>query len=531
MTSAAPPGRRRSGLLIPLFSCPSSLSWGIGEIGDIEAVTSWLDGGGQHVLQLLPINEMAPGQQSPYSAISAMAIDPIFIRLPGVPEFEALGGEAALSPGDRDALAAVRRTPVVDHAAVRALKAPALRAAFVHFSDAEWRRDSVRAKAFHEYVRRQAWWIDDYGLFRAIHAREGEQPFTAWPAPLARREPAALDWARRDLAVEVRFFQYLQWLADSQWQDARRRTHGVALFGDLPFMVDGDSADVWARQHQFHLDVSIGAPPDAFSADGQDWGTPLYRWDVIAREGFGWLHDRARRCADLYDGYRIDHLVGFYRTYGRPRNGDAPYFTPAGEAEQQALGERVLGVLREPGSEIIAEDLGTVPDHVRASIARLGVPGFRVFRWERHWHVAGQPFREPAEYPTRSVAASGTHDTETLAVWWDTLPEDDRRKVVALETIQRLAHGKAEADALVSAPFERVRDILVEALFASGSDTLLLPVQDAFGWRDRINDPAVVAATNWVYRLPWPVDRWGDVPEARERQARLRAWSTTYRRL
>jgi 4-alpha-glucanotransferase len=532
MTGAPPPARRRSGLLLPLFSCPSSASWGIGEIGDIEPVTAWLDGAGQRILQLLPINEMAPGQQSPYSAISAMAIDPIFIRLPGVPEFEALGGEGALSPGDRDALAKVRRTPIVDYAGVRALKAPALRAAFERFVDAEWRRDSERARTFRDYIGRESWWIHEYGLFRAIHAREGEQPWTVWPAPLAQREPAALDWARRDLAAEVRFFEYLQWLADMQWQEARRRSHDVALFGDLPFMVDGDSADVWARQHQFHLDASIGAPPDAFSADGQDWGTPLYRWDVIAREGFGWLHDRARRGAAMFDGYRIDHLVGFYRTYGRPRNGAAPYFTPASEAEQLALGERVLGVFREPRGEVIAEDLGTVPDFVRASLARLGVPGFRVFRWERQWHVAGQPFRDPADYPSRSVAASGTHDTETLAVWWDSLPEDDRRKVASLDTIQRLQRG-GELDgvaALARAPFELVRDILLEALFASGSDTLLMPVQDAFGRRDRINDPAVVADTNWVYRLPWPIDRWNDVPEARERQERLRAWASSYHR-
>src|SRR5471030_1515372 len=154
------PGRRRAGLLIPLFSCPSSGSWGIGDIGDLEPVTAWLADAGLRVLQLLPLNEMAPGQQSPYSAISAMAIDPIFIRVPDVAEFAALGGEAALAPADRDALALVRGARRVNHDAVRRLKQTALRAAFERFVEAEWRRDTERARSLRAYLREQAWWIE-----------------------------------------------------------------------------------------------------------------------------------------------------------------------------------------------------------------------------------------------------------------------------------------------------------------------------------------------------------------------------------
>src|SRR4029077_20023600 len=118
------------------------------------------------------------------------------------------------------------------------------------------------------------------------------------------------------------------------------------------------------------------------------------------------------------DGYRVDHLVGFYRTYGRMKNGGDGFFSPADEAAQRALRDAVLDLFRAAGAEIIAEDLGTVPDFVRASLARLGIPGYRVFRWERHWHTDGQPFRDPSEYPPSSVAASGTHDTEPVAIWW-----------------------------------------------------------------------------------------------------------------
>jgi 4-alpha-glucanotransferase len=458
-----------------------------------------------------------------------MAIDPIFIRVPAVPEFAAIGGESSLDAGDRANLDRARRASRVDYATVRRLKEGALAMAFERFREGEWRRDTNRARSLRAFLAAQAWWIDDYALFRAIHAREESRSWTGWPEPLRHRECEALDRARQELSREVLFHQYLQWVADAQWREARAgaAAHGVSLFGDLPFMVDGDSADVWAHQHQFRLDVSVGAPPDAFSASGQDWGMPAYHWDAIAADDFRWLRDRARRSADLYEGYRVDHLVGFYRTYGRPRDGGQPFFSPADEQAQLTLGERVLGIFSGAGAEILAEDLGIVPPFVRASLARLQVPGYRVLRWERLWHVDGQPFRDPLEYPARSVAASGTHDTETLAAWWDGAPGDERRKVGELPTIARIAGG-AKLD--LSQYDATVRDGLLEALFASESDLVLNPVQDVFGWRDRINEPATVTDSNWTFLLPWPCDRLDDVPEARERKAALRLWAERHGR-
>jgi len=263
-------------------------------------------------------------------------------------------------------------------------------------------------------------------------------------------------------------------------------------------------------------------PPDAFSATGQDWGMPVYRWDALRADDFRWLRDRARRAAQLFDGYRLDHLVGFYRTYGRPRGGGEPFFTPSDEPEQTALGEQLLAIFREPGSEIIAEDLGTVPDFVRASLARLAIPGFRVSRWEREWHTPGQPFRDPVDYPARSVANSGTHDTEPLAVWWAQASEDERAAVARIPSVAR----QAGAIDLLDAPYNpTVRDILLASLFESGSDLLLMPIQDVFGWTDRINQPATVHEGNWTWRMPWPVDWLDDIEAARECRDRLRAWA------
>src|SRR5437773_11032782 len=156
--------RRRAGLLIPLFSCPSAASWGIGDIGDLPPLAAWLAAAGQQVLQLLPINEMAPGQQSPYSAISAMAIDPIFIRVSDVPEFEAIGGELALGAADRGDLDRVRRAPRIDYTTVRRLKNDWLRIAFERYVDREWKRETRRALYLKRFIGEQAWWIEEYAL-------------------------------------------------------------------------------------------------------------------------------------------------------------------------------------------------------------------------------------------------------------------------------------------------------------------------------------------------------------------------------
>jgi 4-alpha-glucanotransferase len=522
---------RRSGLLIPLFSASSSRSWGIGDIGDIAPFCTWLSGAGQRILQLLPLNEMASGLQSPYSAMSAMAIDPIYICVPDVPEFVAGGGEASLAPEDRERLAHGRAARTVEYGVIRPVKHRALCAAFDRFTETEFGPGTARAAAFGRWADDQSWWLDDYALFRAVHERERGRSWIEWPDDLKRLAPEAVAAARRELARDILFYQYLQWLADTQWHRARAAAGraGVALFGDLPFMVDQHSADVWTHQADFQLDRSVGVPPDAFSATGQDWGMPAYDWNAIKRNGFGWLLERARRSADLFDGYRVDHLVGFYRTYSRQRDRQGePAFSPARQIDQLRLGERVLQLFRDSGADVIAEDLGTVPDFVRASLRRLAVPGYRVLRWEREWDEAGEPFRDPVDYPAVSVATTGTHDTETMMAWWQSASVDERKALAAVPSIGTLADG---VDLTEAAFVPVVRDTLLEALFASGSDTLLLPVQDVFGWTDRINEPSTVSPQNWTYRLPWPVDGLDGEMAARERQTALRRLAAKHGRI
>jgi len=262
-------------------------------------------------------------------------------------------------------------------------------------------------------------------------------------------------------------------------------------------MISADSPDVWTRQQEFRFDATVGVPPDAFSETGQDWGLPPWRWQVLHDTDYQWMRQRARRHADLFDGFRIDHLVGLYRAWVRPLDKtQQPFFDPPEEPEQQALGEMLVRIFKDSGAEVIAEDLGTVPTFVRESLTALGVPGFRVMRWERHWDEPDEPAIDPLAYPELSVATTGTHDIDPLAV------ESEPGQVEqALLDLQR-----------------------------SGSYLALLPLQDAFGWTDRINTPSVVNDVNWTWRVPRPVDEWSAWPEAVTRQSHLRTLTREARR-
>ena len=514
---------RHTGLSIPLFSAASTTSWGIGELADIGPLSEWVARCGLDRLMLLPMGTMAADETSPYSAASAMAIDPIYVAVHLVQDFVHAGGVTGLSEAAQWYLQDARAASRVHYGSVRRAKHEALDLAFAQFLREEWEQHTPRAGTLAAYIWRERWWLDDYALFQALTETSRTGSWRDWAAPLRDREPQALDDARRQLARSVLQHQYVQWIAEGQWQASRTaaEARGVAIFGDLPFVVNVHSADVWARADEFLLDVSLGVPPDAFSASGQDWGLPVYRWDVIAERDYSWIRQRARRMAALYSGFRVDHLVGFYRTYGRPRTG-APFFSPGDEATQTRQGEAILRIFLGSGAAILGEDLGTIPHFVRASMARLGVAGCKVLRWERDWDAPHQPFLDPAGYPPISVALTGTHDTATLAGWWEHAATDERREWLRLSLF--CERGVADE----SQPWSpQLGDALLDLAFRSGSNELFIPVQDIFGWRDRLNLPGTVGEANWTWRLPWAVDRLLEVPEAAERAAFCRELAQT----
>jgi 4-alpha-glucanotransferase len=489
---------RQAGVLLPLFSVRSSADWGVGEIPDLVPWARWCADAGFSVAMVLPVNEASRGQNSPYAALTAFGVDPVYVGVGALEDFEAAGGVSALSREDQALLEAVRAAPGVRWNDVRALKHRALALAFQRFERDEWARRSSRARELEAFARAEAAWLDDYALFVSIHHLEqGGRSWLEWPAPLRDRDPAALSEARARLSRAILFHQWLQWQVEEQWHAARRAANavGVELAGDLPFMVATDSADVWARREDFRLDARVGVPPDAFSATGQDWGLPVYRWDMMAETGFPWLTERARRMADLYGLYRVDHVVGLYRTYFFPNDGTPAAFVPDTEEAQLENGEKVLELLSK-GARVIAEDLGVVPKFVRESLAENEIPGYRVLRWERHWDDPGQPFRDPTKWPKISVATTGTHDTDAMADWYEAMTPEERKAFLELPQLAALrARAPEKFD-------DGVRDGILELVYRSGSDLLLLPFQDAFGMRERVNVPGTVNDENWTYRIP-----------------------------
>jgi 4-alpha-glucanotransferase len=356
---------RRAGLLLPLSSVRGNAG-DLGSYADAGRIADWLLTAGCTLWQLLPLNEVSPGQDSPYSASSSFALEPVYIDLNGVPDLD------ALAPDEQAELARLRRDPRVHFARYRNVKRGALARAFRRFQHRE--RGTDRERAFQQFRREHAGWIEDWALYRALH-EERQKSWRDWEPPLRDREPDALDRARARLREPIDELCYVQWIADAQWRAGRREANakGVKVLGDLPFMVAEDSADVWGFQRFFRFDATVGVPPDAYSKDGQDWGLPVPRWEEMREAGDPWLHQRAERAAELYDAFRVDHVVGLYRTYARPIDKRTPFFIPADESRQREQGERILALLGEK-AEVLAEDLGTVPDFVRASLAAQDYP-------------------------------------------------------------------------------------------------------------------------------------------------------------
>ena len=303
----------------------------------------------------------------------------------------------------------------------------------------------------------------------------------------------------------------MQWQLDQQWRKARREVSaaGVDLMGDLPFTVAIDSADVWANRPIFRTDLRVGAPPIGPGGEVQDWGLPAYDWDALRSSDFRWLRARAERAGQMFSLLRIDHVAGYYRTFVRSIGSKEGGFLPADENTQQRLGEAIMRLYRHFG-ELVAEDLGSLPEFLRPSLARLGIPGYRVLRWEKK----NGHFRDPAAWPALSLATNSTHDTDNNADWYDHLSPEERATLIA--DVPALAGLDPQK------PFDdHVRDRLLIAVLAAGSALSLVSFQDALGSRERINVPGKVDDGNWCYRMPMDIEALRAEGATAERLARI----------
>jgi 4-alpha-glucanotransferase len=500
--------QRSAGILIPLFSLRSRADLGRGEIGGLIPMLEWARRMGHRMIQLLPIDETAPDEASPYSAMSVFAIDPTYITLEGL----AGVSESSLERARRNLAVASSRVEI------RQIKLELLHNAYRRFRRSS---DAAGRTAFADFERRNDYWLADYALFRALKEEFGWSSWEQWPTPLRDREPDALDQAQHRLAAEIAMYRYWQFVADAQM----RRAHAAfteasaRLVGDLAFSPGLDSAEVWAHRDQFDLTRLVGAPPDAFSVTGQRWGLPMPNWDRMRSTGWSLIRSRLRRASELYDLVRIDHVVGLYRTWNFGLDLNEPgRFTPEEESKQRAQGEEIIRALQDEGGTagLIAEDLGVIPPWVRDSLRSLGVPGYKIMRWEREGQGhPGDRFIAPAHYPELSLATTSTHDTETMAEWWREIGAQERR--VLLDSLGIADRADAENDQLC----EPARNAILEAIYAAPSCFVVEPIQDLFGWTARINSPGTVADANWTWRLPAPIEELMNDPEIARQTAAL----------
>ena len=562
------PDKKIAGVLAPLFALGGRDDLGVGDIGSLEEFVAWAAEAGFGVVQLLPINETG-NDNSPYNAISSVALEPTTIHVARVPDLARDEIEELTHGVD---LHALRNGPVV-YPVVKALKRALLQRAFENFSRDSWKKNDARARRFRRFCKTQAAWLESYALFRVlIDENQGTERWDRWPIEqqtfdAAQRWLAAQPGARRRaLRQAMRCAMYVQWIALNQWTEAKLHAErlGVALMGDLPFGVGYYSADVWGAPELFDHRWSGGAPPEPFfTADpfthkwGQNWGIPLYSWEAMGKTDFAWWRQRVRRIRDIFHLFRLDHVLGFYRIYAFPwrpqRNadflpltkeearkrtgGEWPRFQPRDDetvenrAANRAQGEKFLRVLlAETGAfRLIGEDLGIVPDYVRPSLQSLGIPGFKIPFWEK---MSDGRLVPGEAYQRLSVATFGTHDHDPLRVLWEKWMGTIEN---ALHQPGQLARERDEAWAEVRrlaawagfevpriTPFDKVHEKLLAALWRSNSWLAIVMITDLFATSQRFNMPGSVAESNWSERLAQPIARWRSDPVLREKTAHVR---------
>ena len=468
--------KRSAGILLPIYALPSE--YGIGSLGkEARAFADFLHDAGQSWWQVLPVGPVG-GENSPYSSESTFAGNPLLIDL------ELLAADGLLTEAD---LAAARVAPaaLIDYGAVKKSREPLLRKAFA----AGWERDRDQVEAF----TKRNLWLENYALYKAAKTYFGGLTWQNWPdQALRRHEPAAVEHWRRELADEVHYHIYIQYLFFTQWAALKQYVNqqGVSIIGDLPIYVSMDSADVWAEREQFLLDGEghpqkvAGVPPDYFSEEGQLWGNPLYNWPAMKADGFGWWIRRVDGAIRLFDTIRIDHFRGLESYWAVPAGAKS-----AKEGHwEKGPGMDLLRVLTSwfwyADVHYIAEDLGLLTDAVHQLREEAGLPGMKVLEF-----AFDNPANAylPHNYQTHCVCYTGTHDNDTVAGWYAGAADKER--------------AFAEQYLGVSGA-ENVRQALLRSGQGSVAELFVAQMQDylGLGSEARTNRPGV-AEGNWRWEL------------------------------
>lgn len=480
---------RSFGILLHISSLPSA--YGIGDLGPAaHAFASAAAAAGARVWQFLPVHPTSTFiGNSPYSSPSAFAGNPLFIS----PELLVQDGYAKAE----DLESAAQGLPAgglgsdssrVDFAAVTLHRERLLQSVF------ERNCGSLSNNAaYRDFCRTHAGWLRDYARFVTIKACCNGAPWTEWPEPLRLREAAALEAWDKEHALAVEKEQFIQFLFFSQWRSLREACSsvGLQLLGDVPIYVTHDSADVWAAPQYFKLEPAgrpahvSGVPPDYYSETGQRWGTPVYRWDVLESEDFGWWKKRLGHALLLADMVRLDHFRGYCGYWEIPAEEE----TAVKGVWRKAPGTRFLRSLKEHFGElpVLAEDLGIITADVRAAMAEYGLPGMHVLQFAFSGDMSRKP-DIPHKHSRNSFVYTGTHDNPPTRVWFDGADENERGNIAAYSGV----HVFSEA----------ASGVMTRLAFASVADCAVLPMQDVLnlGEEGRMNTPGV-AQGNWGWRM------------------------------
>ncbi len=408
--------RRRAGVTTPLFSLHSGKSIGIGEAPDLKLLIDWCRKSGLSIIQLLPLNDVGFDFR-PYDAQSSMALDPMYLSIESLVDCDLKPFESQIKLLRQKFPAGKAR---VDYG-VKKAKLEFLHAVF------ETLETPQKGKAFAAYLKANKDWLDDYAAFKALKEKYRMIGWMDWPEEFRTKQSKAVAAFVRQHADAVLFHKWLQWQLTEQFREVKQYAakNQVLLMGDMPFLVSRDSADVWARQEYFKLDLSSGAPPDLYFAQGQRWGMPPYNWERIAADDFEYLRRKMKCAENLFDLYRIDHFVGMFRLWTisvmepAERGGMHGYFEPSDEAKWKDHGRRILKVMLESAKMLpCAEDLGVVPKCSYEILDEYKIPGSDVQRWVRNW---GRDYRFKGgdAYRENSMAMLSTHDTSPFCAWWE----------------------------------------------------------------------------------------------------------------
>lgn len=471
---------RSSGVLCHVTSLPSP--HGIGDLGATSR--RWVDfltRAGQRYWQILPLVPPSEGD-SPYSGYSALAGNPLLISLDELVHEGILDASQIAPPDD---LAAHPES--VDYRAVGRFKRSRLRDAFDQFL----RGDHPDLRRAHDHYVDHTDWLDDFARFEALMIHFDQPDWSKWPAELVRRTPATLAHWDSELADEMAFSRFQQFLFDRQWNrlKAYANERGVAMYGDMPIFVAHQSADVWAHQSLFALhpdgrpELVAGVPPDYFSKTGQLWGNPQYRWDVLRQTGYAWWTRRFQAALQQFDLLRVDHFRGFEAYWEVPASAKTAVsgrWVPGPGAEPFRAAAESLGEL-----PMIAEDLGMITEAVHRLRDELGFPGMRVFQFG--FDNAEDDFHRPSTYHAESVAYTGTHDNDTLMGWYGNRKPADP----ANDPLHDVITSESE-----------VHWQMIHSVLRSASDIAIVPIQDYLGLDNsaRMNVPGK-AKGNWAWRL------------------------------